>query len=109
VAAVIHTSPTGGICQWPPSSAPKRPLRLRATLASIAPGTALRDGLERILRGRTGALIVLGYDKVRRVDLDRRLRARRRVHRHRPARAGQDGRRDHRRRDLTRILRAAST
>ncbi len=38
-------------------------LRLRATLASIAPGTALRDGLERILRGRTGALIVLGQDK----------------------------------------------
>jgi diadenylate cyclase len=37
--------------------------RLRATLASIAPGTSLRDGLERILRGRTGALIVLGYDK----------------------------------------------
>jgi diadenylate cyclase len=28
----------------------------------MAPGTALRDGLERILRGRTGALIVLGYD-----------------------------------------------
>ena len=26
-------------------------------------GTALRDGLERILRGRTGALIVLGYDE----------------------------------------------
>jgi len=38
--------------------------RLRATLASIAPGTSLRDGLERILRGRTGALIVLGHDKV---------------------------------------------
>ncbi|MEZ5093175.1 DNA integrity scanning diadenylate cyclase DisA [Nocardioides sp.] len=38
-------------------------LRLRATLASIAPGTALRDGLERILRGRTGALLVLGYDR----------------------------------------------
>ncbi|MGO4256532.1 DNA integrity scanning diadenylate cyclase DisA [Marmoricola sp. RAF53] len=37
--------------------------RLRATLASIAPGTSLRDGLERILRGRTGALIVLGHDK----------------------------------------------
>ena len=31
-------------------------LRLRATLASIAPGTNLRDGLERILRGRTGAV-----------------------------------------------------
>lgn len=37
--------------------------RLRATLALIAPGTALRDGLERILRGRTGALIVIGYDR----------------------------------------------
>ena len=29
----------------------------------IAPGTSLRDGLERILRGRTGALIVLGHDR----------------------------------------------
>ncbi|MGH3366572.1 MAG: DNA integrity scanning diadenylate cyclase DisA [Nocardioidaceae bacterium] len=37
--------------------------RLRATLGSIAPGTELREGLERILRGRTGALLVLGQDK----------------------------------------------
>ena len=37
--------------------------QLLATLAAVAPGTDLRDGLERILRGRTGALIVLGYDK----------------------------------------------
>ena len=37
---------------------------LRATLAAVAPGTPLRDGLERILRGRTGALIVLGNDRV---------------------------------------------
>ena len=36
---------------------------MRATLALVAPGTVLRDGLERILRGRTGALIVLGHDK----------------------------------------------
>jgi diadenylate cyclase len=36
---------------------------LRATLAAVAPGTELRDGLERILRGRTGALIVLGSDR----------------------------------------------
>ncbi|THV41553.1 DNA integrity scanning diadenylate cyclase DisA [Glycomyces buryatensis] len=36
---------------------------LRATLATMAPGTALRDGLERILRGRTGALIVVGCDE----------------------------------------------
>ncbi|MGN6162291.1 MAG: DNA integrity scanning diadenylate cyclase DisA, partial [Marmoricola sp.] len=37
---------------------------LRNTLAAIAPGTPLRDGLERILRGRTGALIVMGQDRV---------------------------------------------
>ena len=36
---------------------------LRATVAKLAPGTQLRDGLERILRGHTGALIVLGCDK----------------------------------------------
>ena len=36
---------------------------LRQTLAAVAPGTELRDGLERILRGRTGALIVLGMDR----------------------------------------------
>ncbi len=40
---------------------PARPT-LRESVARLAPGTALRDGLERILRGRTGALIVLGYD-----------------------------------------------
>ena len=38
-------------------------LRMRATLAAVAPGTDLREGLERILRGRTGALLVLGSDK----------------------------------------------
>ena len=37
---------------------------LRSTLAAVAPGTALRDGLERILRGNTGGLIVLGYDRL---------------------------------------------
>ncbi|GII95684.1 DNA integrity scanning diadenylate cyclase DisA [Sinosporangium siamense] len=38
--------------------------RRRATLAALAPGTALRDGLERILRGHTGGLVVLGYNAV---------------------------------------------
>ena len=38
-------------------------VRIREVLAMVAPGTALRDGLERILRGRTGALIVLGLDR----------------------------------------------
>src|SRR6202050_1839780 len=37
--------------------------RRRVALAAVAPGTALRDGLERILRGSTGALIVLGFDQ----------------------------------------------
>ena len=41
----------------------KPPPLLRQTLAAVAPGTSLRDGLERILRGRTGALIVLGDDR----------------------------------------------
>ncbi|MFI6483879.1 DNA integrity scanning diadenylate cyclase DisA [Nonomuraea sp. NPDC050663] len=36
--------------------------RRREALAALAPGTQLRDGLERILRGHTGGLIVLGYD-----------------------------------------------
>ena len=51
-----------GLASWAGSSASSDPLR--ATLALMAPGTALRDGLERILRGRTGALIVLGHDGV---------------------------------------------
>jgi diadenylate cyclase len=37
---------------------------LRSVLATVAPGTPLRDGLERILRGNTGGLIVLGWDRV---------------------------------------------
>jgi diadenylate cyclase len=38
-------------------------VRLRTTLSSVAPGTELREGLERILRGNTGALIVYGWDR----------------------------------------------
>ncbi len=37
--------------------------QLRNVLVSVAPGTPLRDGLERVLRGNTGALIVLGHDR----------------------------------------------
>lgn len=36
----------------------------RAALAMVAPGTTLRDGLERIVRGNTGALVVVGWDPV---------------------------------------------
>jgi diadenylate cyclase len=45
------------------SSDPIPVTTIRDVLAMVAPGTALRDGLERILRGRTGALIVLGSDR----------------------------------------------
>ncbi|WP_431956278.1 DNA integrity scanning diadenylate cyclase DisA [Nocardia lijiangensis] len=37
--------------------------RLPEAVTRLAPGTPLRDGLERIQRGRTGGLIVLGYDE----------------------------------------------
>jgi diadenylate cyclase len=36
---------------------------LLAHLAALAPGTPLREGLERIVRGRTGALVVLGHGR----------------------------------------------
>src|SRR3954454_3518205 len=51
-----------GLFNWVGGSQASDPLR--ATVALMAPGTVLRDGLERILRGRTGALIVLGFDRV---------------------------------------------
>lgn len=38
-------------------------LQLRTALQLVAPGTALRDGLDRIVRGRTGGLVVLGWDR----------------------------------------------
>jgi diadenylate cyclase len=61
LVASQQTFPGGPV---PPSSAQQghqgRDERRRAALAALAPGTALRDGLERILRGNTGALIVLG-------------------------------------------------
>src|SRR5271168_3497477 len=52
---------TGGKPTTNGAAPPPRPT-LREPVERLAPGTALRDGLERILRGRTGALIVLGYD-----------------------------------------------
>ena len=41
----------------------ERDAALRNVLATVAPGTWLRDGLERVLRGNTGALIVMGFDE----------------------------------------------
>lgn len=45
------------------ASTPAR-LTLPETLRILAPGTPIRDGLDRIVRGRTGALIVLGNDEL---------------------------------------------
>ncbi len=42
----------------------ERAAQMRSVLAQVAPGTPLREGLERILRGRTGGLIVLGNNDV---------------------------------------------
>ncbi|MFT4148081.1 MAG: DNA integrity scanning diadenylate cyclase DisA [Micrococcaceae bacterium] len=38
--------------------------KLRSLFPQISPGTELREGLDRILNGATGALIVLGHDEV---------------------------------------------
>lgn len=44
-------------------------VRAREYRAKLAPGTPLRSGLERILRGRTGALVVIGQtDVIRRIS-----------------------------------------
>ena len=37
--------------------------RVLGYLSLVAPGTPLREGFERILRGRTGALVVLGHGR----------------------------------------------
>src|SRR5688500_5612252 len=47
-----------------PVAVPDRDEQMLATLAAVAPGTPLRDGLERILRGNTGALVLLGHNKL---------------------------------------------
>jgi diadenylate cyclase len=60
-AGLSLRAPGTGLGSWAGSGVSADPLR--ANLALMAPGTALRDGLERILRGRTGALIVLGHDR----------------------------------------------
>lgn len=41
---------------------PETTSKLRRALALVAPGTAMRDGLERIVHGGTGAIVVLGDD-----------------------------------------------
>jgi len=54
-------NPTPGAAGAPGRGLDPRDRRLIEVLRGVAPGTALRDGLDRIIAGRRGALIVLGW------------------------------------------------
>ena len=41
---------------------PRRGIEITAALALVAPGTALRDGLDRVVKAKRGALLVVGDD-----------------------------------------------
>ncbi|WP_339328916.1 DNA integrity scanning diadenylate cyclase DisA [Sediminivirga luteola] len=56
----MRTTLLAGIAEGSLSAQQATEELMRQTLAAVAPGTELRDGLERVLRGGTGALIVLG-------------------------------------------------
>ena len=68
---------------------------LYGALRLVAPGTPLREGIDRILQAKMGALIVVGDEPDGAQHLLGRLPARRRVHAAAAVRARQDGRRDH--------------
>ena len=85
-----------------PSSLPSMPVRysganeqMRNALARVAPGTPLRDGIDRVVRAKAGALLVLVGRARRAGDLLGRLPRRRAVQPATAVGAGEDGRRDH--------------
>jgi diadenylate cyclase len=54
-------TPSGlGFIRTPSEDDPRRDPRLLASLARVAPGTELRQGIDDIIRSREGALIVIG-------------------------------------------------
>ena len=60
------TTSRHGACAAAPSSLPSMPVRysganeqMRNALARVAPGTPLRDGIDRVVRAKAGALLVL--------------------------------------------------
>ena len=53
---------------------------LTEILKIIAPGTPLRDGLDSILKAKTGALIIIGDSKEVMDIVDRWIQNRRRLH-----------------------------
>ena len=73
--------------------------RLVRALEMVAPGTAVREGLDNIVPARTGALICIGRVGGARVPALRRRQARRGLHARPALPAGEDGRGDHPRRE----------
>ena len=64
------TSRQGVVAQVAPSSLPSMPVRysganeqMRNALARVAPGTPLRDGIDRVVRAKAGALLVLSDER----------------------------------------------
>ena len=51
---------TLGFTRSPSEDDPRRDPRLRASIARVAPGTDLRQGIDDIIRSHEGALIVIG-------------------------------------------------
>ena len=49
-----------GVARRPLEQDPRRDARLLAAIARVAPGTELRQGIDDIIRARSGALIVIG-------------------------------------------------
>ena len=73
--------------------------RLVRALEMVAPGTAVREGLDNIVPARTGALICIGESRGARVPALGRRQARGRLHARAALPAGEDGRGDHPRRE----------
>ena len=91
-----------------PVPAPPRSEAMMVALRLVAPGTPLREGLDRILQAHMGALIVDRRRARGALGVLGRLPARRRVHAAAALRAGQDGRRDHPRLRRARASRRAN-
>ena len=68
---------------------------MRDALAKVAPGTPLRDGIERVVRAKAGALLVVDDGPDVLAICSGGLPPRRPVQPAAAVRAGQDGRRDH--------------
>ena len=55
-----RTRAPSGVHRRPHEQDPRRDSELLAAIARVAPGTDLRQGIDDIIRSRSGALIVIG-------------------------------------------------